>query len=67
MTSSDIRTSSLFWREERGRKKRQKGLYKESSVDKEEKEENKNMTGREIEIDGGALDEMGGVLQVLIH
>ena len=49
------------------RKKRQKGLYKESSVDREEKEENKNMIGREIETDSGALDEMGGVLQVLIH
>ena len=34
------------WREEWVRKKRQKGLYKESSVDREEREEDKNMHGK---------------------
>ena len=54
------------WREERVREKRQNGLYKESSVDREERKEDKNMTGHEVEAEGGALDEMGGVLLVPI-
>ena len=55
------------WSEERVRKRRQKSLYKDSSVDREDREEDKNMTGHEVEAEGGAWDEMGGVLQVPIH
>jgi hypothetical protein len=50
------------------RKERHKGLYKESSVDREEREEDKTVggTGREVEPAsreevGGILDEMGRV------
>ena len=44
----------------------ERGTEKENSVDREEREEDKNITNREVEAEGGALDEMGGVLQVPI-
>ena len=57
------------------RKERHKGLYKESSVDREEREEDKNVemtAGSKVkEVSshkvGGASDEVGGVLQVPIR
>ena len=62
-----LATSDLFGGRREVRKERHKGLYKESSVDREEREEDKNTTGREVEAEGRASDEMGGVLQVPIH
>ena len=72
-----LATSDLFGERRGVRKERHKSLYKESSVDREEREdknitgcgeerEDKNITGCGVEAEGGALDEMGGVLQVPI-
>ena len=62
-----LATSDLFGGRREVKKERHKGLYKESSVDREEREEDKNMTSREVGVEGGAADEMGGVLQVPIR
>ena len=62
-----LATSDLFGERRGVRKERHKGLYKESSVDREEREEDKNMTSREVGAEGGASDEMGGILQVPVR
>ena len=62
-----LATSDLFGGRREVRKERHKGLYKESSVDREEREEDKNVTGRGVEAEGRASDEMGGILQVPVR